>query len=238
MTIYYLYVKPHNKTGLKYLGYTGRENPYEYPGSGLYWGEHLNKHGYDFTTEILKECSTKNEIKHWGLYYSNLWNIVEDRDTEGNKTWANLKLESGDGGDMSMCENFKRYTSGMSEKCKLRKWWNNGSKQVHSESPPDDTYSPGRLSFNNRGSAIGAIKQRGKIWINNGVNEMMVYDIDVPDGYVEGRLPSPKKNKPNVHASGTKWWHNGTKSVMSINCPGEDWTSGRILKRRVQRTSD
>lgn len=97
MCIYYLYVKTHNKTGLKYLGYTGKKDPYKYKGSGDYWTKHINKHGYDVTTEILKECSTKQEIKEWGLYYSSLWNVVESRDKSGNKMWANLKPENGDG---------------------------------------------------------------------------------------------------------------------------------------------
>jgi hypothetical protein len=37
MTIYYLYVKTHNITGLKYLGYTSRKNPHKYTGSGTRW---------------------------------------------------------------------------------------------------------------------------------------------------------------------------------------------------------
>jgi hypothetical protein len=98
MTIYYLYVKTHNKTGLKYLGYTKSNNPHTYTGSGKYWRSHINKHGYDVTTEILKESSSKQEIKEWGLYYSNLWNIVEEKDENGKKTWANLTEERGDGG--------------------------------------------------------------------------------------------------------------------------------------------
>lgn len=91
----YLYVKTHNNTGLKYLGVTTAKDPHKYSGSGVYWKCHLNKHGYDYSTEILKECETKEEIKEWGLYYSYLWNIVE------SKEWANLKEEQGDGGRQS-----------------------------------------------------------------------------------------------------------------------------------------
>ena len=87
----YLYLKTHNKTGLKYLGKTVT-NPFTYKGSGLHWTRHLEKHGNDVTTEILKECDTNDEIKCWGEYYSNLWNVVESSD------FANLKPESGDGG--------------------------------------------------------------------------------------------------------------------------------------------
>ena len=96
MTIYYLYVKTHNITGLKYLGKT-IQNPHKYRGSGKKWKSHIHKHGYNVTTEILKECSSDKELKEWGLYYSRLWNIVEARDENGNKLWANLKLEEGDG---------------------------------------------------------------------------------------------------------------------------------------------
>ena len=95
MTIY-LYKKTHNKTGLKYLGKT-TQDPIKYKGSGDLWKPHIRKHGYDVTTEILKECQTNEELKHWGLYYSELWNIVEEQDAAGKKTWANLIPESGEG---------------------------------------------------------------------------------------------------------------------------------------------
>jgi hypothetical protein len=92
MTIY-LYVKTHLKTGLKYLGKTNAVDPHKYPGSGLYWTRHLQEHGFDYNTEILKECQTNDEVKKWGLYYSDLWNVVK------SDQWANLKPESGDGND-------------------------------------------------------------------------------------------------------------------------------------------
>jgi len=91
MTIY-LYVKTHNKTGLKYLGQTSAIDPHKYSGSGVYWKSHLKKHGYDYSTEILKECQTKEEIKELGIYFSKLWNVAESDE------WANLKIEQGDGG--------------------------------------------------------------------------------------------------------------------------------------------
>jgi hypothetical protein len=86
-----LYKKTHRQTGLKYLGKTVRD-PYEYQGSGKWWTNHINKHGYDVETEILFESTDPEEIKKWGEYYSKLWNVVE------SKEWANLKVEQGDGG--------------------------------------------------------------------------------------------------------------------------------------------
>ena len=50
--IYYLYVKTHNQTGLKYLGQTQRD-PYKYKGSGLYWKSHLKEHGNNIKTELI-----------------------------------------------------------------------------------------------------------------------------------------------------------------------------------------
>lgn len=88
----YLYVKTHNKTGLKYLGKTTAKDPHKYPGSGKYWKTHLATHGVNYTTEIIKECHSVKELKKWGLYYSNLWNVIE------SDAWANLKEEQGDGG--------------------------------------------------------------------------------------------------------------------------------------------
>jgi hypothetical protein len=91
----YLYIKTHNITGLKYLGKTTRQDYHAYPGSGLYWRKHLDKHGFNYSTEILKECNTHDELKYWGKYYSKLWDIVKSND------WANLTSEQGDGGSLS-----------------------------------------------------------------------------------------------------------------------------------------
>lgn len=87
----YLYIKTHSKTGLKYLGQTSKADPHKYTGSGKYWLSHIKKHGKDWTTEILLESPNKEDINHAGIYYSQLWNVVESLE------WANLKPESGDG---------------------------------------------------------------------------------------------------------------------------------------------
>jgi len=105
MIIYRLYVKTHNRTGLKYLGFTKATDPHKYCGSGTYWIRHLKVHGYDYSTEILNECTDKKEVKHWGEYYSLLWNVVE---SDG---WANLKPESGDGGFGIMSDDTKKKIS-------------------------------------------------------------------------------------------------------------------------------
>jgi hypothetical protein len=97
MTIY-LYVKTHRVTGLKYLGKTVAKDPYKYPGSGIYWKAHLKKHGDDVHTEILHECKDNNELRDLGIYYSELWNVVDAVDENGRKIWANVRPEEGTGG--------------------------------------------------------------------------------------------------------------------------------------------
>lgn len=86
-----LYVKTHRKTGLKYLGKTVSD-PYSYKGSGVRWSRHLAKHGDDVDTIVIMWCADNASAKAWGIYYSDLWNVVDSTE------WANLKREEGDGG--------------------------------------------------------------------------------------------------------------------------------------------
>lgn len=92
MTIYYLYVKTHNVTGLKYLGFTTQQDYHKYRGSGTRWLRHLNKHGINYSTELLYEGDSKDELQQLGEYYSTLYDVVK------NRNWANLKPEKGEGG--------------------------------------------------------------------------------------------------------------------------------------------
>lgn len=115
--IIYLYVKTHKITGLKYLGQTSSKDPYKYKGSGVYWNLHLKKHGNEVDTTILAECNSKEELKEQGLYYSRLWDVVN------NPEWANLKEEQGDGGRQS--EEVRRQI-GLASKGRIP--WNKGKK--------------------------------------------------------------------------------------------------------------
>ena len=89
---YYLYLKIHQITKLKYLGFTKSTDPLKYRGSGLYWLRHLKTHGNFVDTQILLEYYSLEEIKEQGLYYSTLWNVTDSEE------FANLKPETGQGG--------------------------------------------------------------------------------------------------------------------------------------------
>jgi hypothetical protein len=97
MNIYYLYIKTHNITGLKYLGQTSSNNPYIYNGSGLDWKNHIKKFGNNISTEIIAECKSKSELNFLGRFYSNYYKVTSAVDDYGNRIWANRIPETGGG---------------------------------------------------------------------------------------------------------------------------------------------
>lgn len=129
MTIY-LYVKTHNKTGLKYLGKT-KQNPTKYKGSGKRWKNHIKVHGNDVTTKILLATEDEVEIRETGLFFSKIWNVVESQD------WANLKPETGDGGACyweGMYDHLQKISSrgGFTRASKGYPAWNKGKTNIYS----------------------------------------------------------------------------------------------------------
>lgn len=111
--MFYLYVKTHKKTGLKYLGKTNQVDYHSYPGSGVRWRRHLDKHGYDYTTEILLATEDKSELKETGVFFSKIFNVVQSQD------WANLQEEKGDGisSEFATQENYRRLEEGTHPFC-------------------------------------------------------------------------------------------------------------------------
>ena len=101
--ITHLYIKTHNKTGLKYCGKT-TQDPYVYRGSGTRWTSHIRKHGYDVTTQVIAsfDVSQTDSMIEFALSFSELFDIVSSND------WANLVSENGiDGGDRSSSRTYR-----------------------------------------------------------------------------------------------------------------------------------
>lgn len=90
-----LYIKQHSKTGLRYFGKTGTKLIESYTGSGVYWKNHINKHGLDHVNTIWVSdwFTSEEEIKDFAIAFSELFDIVNSNE------WANMKIENGlDGG--------------------------------------------------------------------------------------------------------------------------------------------
>lgn len=101
----YLYIKTHNKTKLKYLGKTVQD-PFTYKGSGKRWINHIKKHGNDVTTEIVGTYETIDDLRSDSIIISEKYNIVNSEE------WANLRPETGDGGDTSEYIDYSKLNRG------------------------------------------------------------------------------------------------------------------------------
>lgn len=223
----YLYVKQHIVTGLKYLGKTTNSDPYSYPGSGVRWRKHLDKHGYQYTTTILKECQDTEELKTWGRYYSDLWNVAE------SKEWANLKTEEGQGGELS-AESKAKISAKNKGKIRSQEY-----KRQMSVIKSGQKYGPQTEEHkrNNAASKKGrtqpedAIRRRslaraGRQWYNNG--RISILATKCPEGFTAGRIKSKCKGRP----PGSKWFTNGLTNFVGIDQP-EGFREGMTRKKKV-----
>ena len=139
----YLYKKTHNVTGLQYLGKNVSIDPYTYPGSGIYWSRHLEVHGNNVATEILRECQSEDELKEWGLYYSKLWNVAE------SDQWANLIEEAGPGGAWSVESKQKLSNTKKQELAKLTP--EEKTARMKNSCCAPDSYTPERIANMKKG---------------------------------------------------------------------------------------
>lgn len=177
----YLLVKTHSVTGLKYLCKTTKRKYEKYSGSGVYWKQHLKVHGKDRSTEVIRECKSKEELKEWSLHYSTLWNVVISDE------WTNLIPEDGSGEAAGLL--------GAAQTKKLM-WVNDGvsEKMVDKTSTIPEGFSKGRLA-----TRMAALNHKdhnhskGSKWWNNGEKSVMAEEC--PPGFTGGRLSMPGRTE-------------------------------------------
>ena len=242
----YLYLKTHNKTGLKYLGKTSAKDPNKYTGSGVYWLRHLKIHGIDVKTEILFESSCAKEIKEKGLYFSKLWNVATSKD------FANLKIEEGEGGFSHIFSNKENYMSSWTKRGEKLGGENKGKivvRDLLGDIFQVDLLDPRYLSkeliphtkgfvtlYDQKGDKIRVTKgtknqnlksnNKEKIYITNGINRKMISkNTQIPEGwYLGDNRVNPNTNKI--------WINDGVSSKMIVSDSKipENWKRGRLLK--------
>lgn len=117
MNIYtptWLYIKHHTVTGLKYFGKT-TQDPYTYKGSGVYWNNHLRKHGEHHVATIWCQLFLdKQSLTEYAIQFSTENNIIESAE------WANLMIENGQTGGRIMITDEGRQKITDSKKGKAR----------------------------------------------------------------------------------------------------------------------
>lgn len=203
----YLYVKTHNVTGLKYFGKTISNDPHKYKGSGIRWLNHIRKHGYDVSTEIVGLFTDFHWCLLYALEFSELHNIVASND------WANLKTESVDGGlDHITRENVikaqsslkaNRLVPGYNEKTTRNTVkYNRENKKLYFD--PEfrakgveaartlESIQIRKDTFKEIKHQVGSTNsQFGSMWITNGtLNKKIKKDDNLPEGWYKGRITS------------------------------------------------
>lgn len=239
MTIYYLYIKTHNKTGLKYLGQTSKD-PFIYKGSGTIWLKHLKKHGYDVSTQIVGTFNNKEDLKKIALEISENENIVV------STKWANLQPEAGvgvapgwvtikDSDDSIKRIHKSEYNRNIHTHInKNRKYSDEvNKKKGRSDKKPDKTKENIRKGLNGyyaKGNKGAAHK---KYWFHDPVLLIESFRYSCPEGWLPGRLKEKEetKHKKSLAHTGTKWYHNfeNTMEKCLKSCP-EGWLPGRLKR--------
>jgi uncharacterized protein YbdZ (MbtH family) len=233
--IYKLYLKTHLKTGLRYLGYTTKVGAAfkNYTGSGDRWLRHINKHGYNVKTEILLKTKDSSELKEKGLYYSKLWNIVEDR------SFANNIPEEGTGG--ATTKNKIAITDGHDTKYisrdeEIPAGWRSGGGPKYGQTKGKISITDGK---NNRyilpeedipeGWTLGNISGKNTKYITDGNNVRRVpKDSEVPHGW---KITYPAEGRFAItDGESVKWLAEGCKIP-------EGWTIGYSSKMKEKMSA-
>jgi hypothetical protein len=207
----HLYVKTHNKTGMKYFGKTTRD-PFNYNGSGVHWKRHIRKHGEDITTVVLASFEDVEECRMFAIKFSRENNIVKSNE------WANLIEENGtDGAPIGNI-------LPVETRAKI-------SKTLTGKSFPKTKYTM-KDTHEERSERMSKVN-KGSIWANNGrINKRV---REVPHGWTKGRLGCTgdknlgRHNSGGENTRGKKIYNDGNRHAYFFEDQvPEGWKSGKM----------
>ena len=168
----HLYVKTHNKTGIKYFGKTIND-PFKYNGSGVAWRKHLRENGNDVTTIIIASFLDKNKCKEYARKFS------KDNDIQNSSAWANLIPETLGGWGHGYCT--------IAEKMKIDPQFKEEMSKKYSNAAKGHTRQCGAKN-----------SSWGKICITDGKNNKKIEKHSViPEGWRRGFTIKYKKPENN-----------------------------------------
>lgn len=137
----WLYIKQHQKTGLKYFGKTTKD-PMVYNGSGKYWKDHIKKHGNNVTTIWCELFTDKEQLTEYALKFSKENNIIEAAE------WANLIFENGIDGNVPGNKASVETKLKLSESHKGQLAWNKGIPRTVEVKNAVSNANKGKVAWN------------------------------------------------------------------------------------------
>lgn len=202
-----LYIKTHNKTGLKYFGKTAN-NPMTYKGSGKYWLNHIKKHGNNVTTEIYAHFETEcEELVETALKFSNENNITK------SKNWANLQDENGLDGNSKHFYNENSY--------KALKYWEYKSKEELA------TINSKKSCKGNKNGMFG-VHRNGEKAPNFGKNQSTKSKTQISKSLKEYYKNNPRSKKPKAPKVSKRNYNKLIKLYKGRRKPPEYPKSGKL----------
>lgn len=169
----YIYLTTDLINGRKYIGKhkANQFEPHRYLGSNKHLKARIAKYGKEnFTCEMLQECFSFDEMNEAEKYW------IAKYDALASSEFYNL-ASGGEGGSPML--NRIRINNGAIE------------RRIFKDEPIPEGFVRGRL-YQDSGAKISAAKKgkpsksKGKIWINNGIEQTMADTC--PEGWIEGRL--------------------------------------------------
>lgn len=200
-------IKQIDQTGMKYLckrkqSKKDPEDHIKYKGSGVLWRRILNKHSeYTISTTVLG-LFTHQELKSMGLYYSELYNIVESAE------WANLINEVGDGGDTSSTEGYQYYYKTRGYVPSVFK----GTRLAHNpltnkiiRVKQDEALPEGFIEGNIKNNGTGPKPGTTNVYHNGITKRYIKHGDSIPEGYQKGlHYQGTTKGRRGCYNSETK----------------------------------
>lgn len=204
--MYYLMIKEIEQTGMKYLckrkqHKTDPDDHIKYRGSGVLWRRILNSHPeYTIKTTVLG-LYTSEELKHIGLFYSEIYNIIESSE------WANLINEIGDGGDTSNTEGWLKAMETRKPNPSMVGWrtCHHPITEVIKRIPPNEPLPKGFVWGNVKGKGYGPQPNKTTVYHNGDKKIYVPIDQEPPAGFMPGvHYQGTTKGKVGYHNPKTK----------------------------------